>query len=51
MRKLEKDTVDYALEYARSKDIEYAEVRAQSEKIEQLMLKNGVLEAHSSVRN
>ena len=48
---MEKDTVDYALEYAKGKDIEYAEVRAQSEKIEQLMLKNGVLEAYLSSVN
>ncbi len=48
---MEKDIADYALEYARSKDIEYAEVRAQSEKIEQLMLKNGILEAYLSSVN
>ncbi len=45
---MERDIVDYALEYARSKDVEYAEVRAQSRKLEQLMLKNGILEAFLS---
>jgi len=45
---LEKDIVDYALEYARGKDVEYAEIRAQSGKIEQLMIKNGVLDAYLS---
>jgi len=45
---LEKDIADYALEYARSKEIEYAEVRAQSAKREQLMLKNGILDAYFS---
>jgi TldD protein len=45
---LEKDVVDYALEYARSKDIEYAEVRAHSMRLEELMLKNGVLETFIS---
>jgi len=48
---LEKDIVDYALEYARGKDVEYAEVRAQSQKLEQLMLKNGILEAFLSSVN
>jgi len=48
---LEKDIVDYALEYARGKDIEYAEVRAQNQKLEQLMLKNGILETFLSSVN
>jgi len=48
---LEKDMVDFALEYARGKDIEYAEVRAQNQKLEQLMLKNGILEAFLSSVN
>jgi len=48
---LEKDVVDYALEYAGGKDIEYAEVRAQNRKLEQLMLKNGILEAFLSSVN
>ena len=45
---MEKDAVDFALEYAKGKDVEYAEVRAQKEKNEQLMLKNGILEAYVS---
>lgn len=48
---MEKDIVDYALEYARGKDIEYAEVRAQNQKLEQLMLKNGILETFLSSVN
>lgn len=51
MKNLEKDIVDYALEYARSKEVHYAEVRAQSEKLEQLMVKNGILEAFLSSVN
>ncbi|MCK4424183.1 TldD/PmbA family protein [Candidatus Bathyarchaeota archaeon] len=42
---------DYALEYAGSKEIEYAEVRAQTEKREELILKNGMLEAYLSAVN
>ena len=45
---MEKDMVDYALKCAEDKDIEYAEVRAQSKNVEQLMLKNGVLETFVS---
>jgi len=48
---LEKDIVDFALEYAKGKYIEYAEVRAQNQKLEQLMLKNGILEAFLSSVN
>lgn len=48
---MEKDIVDFALEYAKGKDIEYAEVRAQHQKLEQLMLKNGILEAFLSSVN
>ena len=48
---MEKDVVDFALEYAKGKDIEYAEVRAQNQKLEQLMLKNGILEAFLSSVN
>ena len=45
---MDKDLVDFALSYANSKKIEYAEVRAQSEKNEHLTMKNGVLDAFSS---
>jgi len=48
---LEKDILDYALEYAKGKDVEYAEVRAQKMNLEQLMLKNGILEAFLSSVN
>ena len=48
---MEKDIVDYALEYAKGKDIEYAEVRAQREKNEELVLKNGILETYLSSVN
>ena len=45
---MERDIADYALEYAGSKKIEYAEVRAQTQKQEELVLKNGILEAYVS---
>ena len=48
---MERDIADYALEYAGSKEIEYAEVRAQTEKREELILKNGILEAYLSAVN
>ena len=46
---MDKDLVDFALSYANEKEIEYAEVRAHSEKNDQLAMKNGVLDAFSSV--
>jgi len=46
---MEEDIVDYALKYAESKQIEYAEVRAQSQAQDRLMLRNGILEAYVSV--
>lgn len=48
---LDKDLIDYALDYARNKKIEYAEVRAQSQDREGIILKNGILEAYSMVVN
>jgi len=48
---LDKDLVDYALEYAKNKKIEYAEARAQSQNREEIVLKNGILEAYSIVVN
>lgn len=48
---MERDIADYALEYARSKEIEYAEIRAQTEKKEELVLKNGTLEVYLSAVN
>jgi len=42
---LEKDIVDYCLEYAKSKKIEYAEAKAVDTNIENMVLKNGLLDA------
>jgi TldD protein len=42
---MDEEIVDFALEYARSKKVEYAEVRAQSQVQDGLMLRNGVVEA------
>jgi len=45
---LNKDVADFALKYASGKKVEYAEVRAHSEKTDSLMMKNGVLDAYVS---
>ena len=45
---MEEDIVDYTLEYARSKNVEYAEVRAQDQIRERLLLRSGILEAYAS---
>jgi len=45
---MEEDIVDYTLEYAKSKKVEYAEVRAQSQVQERLILRSGILEAYLS---
>jgi len=45
---MEEDIVDYTLEYAKSKKVEYAEVRAQSQIQERLILRSGILEAYLS---
>jgi TldD protein len=45
---MEEDIVDYTLEYARSKNVEYAEVRAQDQIQERLLLRSGILEAYAS---
>jgi len=44
---LEKDIVDYCLEYARSKKIEYAEARGVDTNVENMVLKNGLLDAYA----
>jgi TldD protein len=49
MAHMDKDLVDFSLSYANSKEIEYAEVRAHSEKSDYLEMKNGALDAFSSV--
>jgi len=46
---LDKDLVDYTLEYAKNKKIEFAEARAQSQNREGIVLKNDILEAYSTV--
>jgi TldD protein len=45
---MEKEIVDYALDYAQSKKVEYAEVRALNQLQERLMLRNGVLAEYMS---
>ena len=45
---MEEDIVDYALEHAGKKGVEYAEARAQSQAVERIILRNGVLEAYLS---
>ena len=47
-KKMEEDIVDCALKYAESKQIEYAEVRGQSQVQDRLLLRNGILEAYVS---
>lgn len=42
---MDEETVDFALEYAQGKKVEYAEVRAHSQVQDGLMLRNGVVEA------
>jgi TldD protein len=44
---MEKDIVDHCLEYAKSRKIDYAEAKAQDTNVENMQLKNGVLEAYS----
>jgi TldD protein len=45
---LDIDIANFALNYAAGKTVEYAEVRAHSEKGEGLTMKNGVLDAYAS---
>ncbi|MGD0405860.1 MAG: TldD/PmbA family protein [Candidatus Bathyarchaeia archaeon] len=45
---MDKELVDFALNYAADKEVEYAEVRAQNDKSEGLVMKNGVLDAYFS---
>lgn len=45
---MEEEIVDYALKYAESKRIEYAEVRGQSQVQDGLVLRNGILEEYVS---
>jgi TldD protein len=45
---MDEEVADFALEYARGKKVEYAEVRAHSQVQDGLMLRNGVVEAYVS---
>jgi TldD protein len=45
---MDKEIVDFALDCAREKKVEYAEVRGQSQVQDGLMLRNGVMEAYVS---
>ncbi|NWF87509.1 TldD/PmbA family protein [Candidatus Bathyarchaeota archaeon] len=45
---MNEDIVDYALNYAQKKGVEYAEVRAQSQTEEVLLLRSGILETYVS---
>ncbi len=45
---MEEEIVDFALDYAQGKKIEYAEVRAMNSVQDRLMLRNGVVEAYLS---
>ena len=45
---MDRDIADFALDYAKGKNIEYAEIRAHNEKSEGLTMKNGVLDAYAS---
>jgi TldD protein len=43
---MEKDLADFALNYAQSKKVDYAEVRAHTETQEGLVMKNGAIDAY-----
>jgi TldD protein len=45
---MEEGIVEYAMEYAQGKKVEYAEVRALSQVQDRLVLRNGILEAFAS---
>jgi TldD protein len=45
---MEKDIIDYCLEYAKGKRIEYAEARAVDTNAENMVLKNGLLDAYAT---
>jgi len=46
---LDKDIADFTLEYAESKKVDYAEVRAHRGEHQELVMKNGVLDAYVSL--
>jgi TldD protein len=43
---MDKDIADFALSYAQGKKVDYAEIRAHTEKQEGLVMKNGILDAY-----
>ena len=43
---MDKDIADFALSYAQGKKVDYAEIRAHTEKQEGLVVKNGILDAY-----
>jgi len=45
---MEEEIADYTLDYAQSKKVEYAEVRAQSQVQDRIILRNGIVEAYAS---
>ena len=45
---MDQDIVDYVLDYAQGKGVEYAEVRAHTQRLDSLVLRNGVLQAYTS---
>ena len=45
---MDKDLVDFALDYAQSKKVDYAEARAHVTQADQMVIKNGVLDAYLS---
>src|SRR4030042_3682310 len=45
---MDKEIVDFALDYAMAKKAEYVEVRAHNQQQDRLLLRNGVLEAYVS---
>lgn len=47
-KRMDEDIVDFALKYAEGKGVEYAEARAQSQIRDQLVFRNGTLEAYVS---
>jgi len=46
---MDKDIVDFALKYAHDKKVDYAEIRAHSGNREELVMKNGVLDAYAAM--
>jgi TldD protein len=45
---MEEEIAEYALDYAQGKKVEYAEVRAQSQVQDRIILRNGIVEAYAS---